>query len=52
MGGFLLAPHGRGEAFARGFGEKLGAPRVKRRLQPDLQLHSQRIGRRRAAALD
>jgi hypothetical protein len=37
---FLLAPHGRGETLAFGFGEKLGAPRVKRGLQPDVQFHT------------
>jgi hypothetical protein len=33
----LLAPNGRGcESLALGVGQKLGAPRVKRRLQPDM----------------
>jgi hypothetical protein len=38
--GFLLAPHGRGVSLALGFGQKLGAPRIKRRLQPDVQFHA------------
>jgi hypothetical protein len=39
MDEFLLAPHGRGESLALGFGQKLDAPRVEARLQPDMQFH-------------
>jgi len=51
MGGFLLAPHGREQTLAFGFGEKLGAPRVERRLQPDVQFHMWRIGQLRRRSL-
>ncbi|HEY1298699.1 MAG TPA: hypothetical protein VGJ60_36925 [Chloroflexota bacterium] len=37
---FLLAPTGPGESLALSFGEKLGAPRVERWLQPDMQFHT------------
>jgi hypothetical protein len=45
MDGVLLAPRQRREAFALGFGQKLGAPRLERRLQPDVQFHISSIHR-------
>jgi hypothetical protein len=36
----LLAPNSSDESLARDFGHSVSAPRVERRLQPDLQFHS------------
>jgi hypothetical protein len=47
----LPAPDGRSESLALGFGKKLGAPRAKRRLQPDMQFHTRIIRLPRWAAL-